>query len=217
MTNTVIEPLFCHAGLTEAVAQPIHAEFWQESGGMTVADLANHLDKTHDPARLPLCLIALCQGTLVGTINLIDNDDKKRTHLHPWLAALVVVPELRGSGTRLVQAPLAENTQARLSGSLFRHRWPGFNARLVAQVHEQVSDGFCIVCFALDGSETMAGRNRFAMVSSSCDRWRSGRSAQCTIDTMDGTRRTPPATRAGCLSATHRRKSMPSRNSRSEY
>ncbi|MBK8337468.1 MAG: GNAT family N-acetyltransferase [Sterolibacteriaceae bacterium] len=149
MTHVAIEPLFHHAGLTEAVARLIHVEFWQESGGMTVADLVSHLRKTHDPARLPLCLIALHEGELAGTINLIDNDDRQRTHLHPWLAALVVVPALRGSGigTRLVRALLDEAKRLGFAAVYFGTDGPGFYTRLGAQVHEQVSSDFFIMRF----------------------------------------------------------------------
>lgn len=152
MTNVTIEPLYRHATLTEAVARLIHAEFWEESGAMTVADLVNHLHKTHDPARLPLCLIALRGGELAGTINLIDNDDKQRTHLHPWLAALVVVPGLRGSGigTRLVRALLDEARRLGFAAVYFGTDGPGFYTRLGAQMHEQVSSDFLIMRFALD-------------------------------------------------------------------
>ena len=146
-----IDHLFRHAHLTPAVARLVYEEFWADRDGMTVADLVAHLENTRDRERIPLSLIALVDGELAGTVNLIDNDDRKRAHLHPWLAAMVVVKKHRGQGigTKLVQALLAEATRLGYERVYFGTDGPGFYARLGAQLHEQVTPEFCIMRFAL--------------------------------------------------------------------
>ena len=80
--TTEIAHLFHHAQHTHAVAQLIYNEFWIDVvDGLTVDFLDTHLRNTRDPSRIPLSLIALVDGQLVGTVNLIENDDSKRTHL----------------------------------------------------------------------------------------------------------------------------------------
>ena len=142
-----IDHLFRHAELTETVARLIYDEFWKDRDGMSVADLVAHLRNTHDPARIPLALVATVDGEFAGTVNLIDNDDRRRTHLHPWLAAMVVVERFRGQGigTRLVQALLAEAARLGFERVYFGTDGPGFYTRLGAQLHEQVTPEFCIM------------------------------------------------------------------------
>lgn len=150
--DVAIDHLFRHPHLTGAVARLIHREFWADrENGMTVADLVAHLETTGDPGRIPLSLIALDGGELAGTVNLIDNDDRKRTHLHPWLAAMVVVDRYRGKGigTRLVQALLAEAARLGFGRVYFGTDGPGFYTRLGARLHEQVTPEFCIMRFDL--------------------------------------------------------------------
>jgi predicted N-acetyltransferase YhbS len=146
-----IDHLFRHSHLVETVAQLIYDEFWADRDGMTVADLVAHLRTATDPGRIPLSLVALADGEFAGTVNLIDNDDAKRKHLHPWLAAMAVMPSRRGQGigTRLVQALLAEAGRLGYPAVYFGTDGPGFYQRLGAQVHEPVDADFCIMRFAL--------------------------------------------------------------------
>ena len=57
------------------------------------------------PDRIPLSLLAIAGGLLVGTINLVESDDENRLHLRPWLAALFIIPDRRrqGIGSMLVR------------------------------------------------------------------------------------------------------------------
>lgn len=150
--DVAIDPLCRHPGLVPSVAQLIYDEFWKDRDGMTVADLVAHLETARDPGRMPLSLVALHGGRLVGTVNLIDNDDRKRTHLHPWLAAMVVVDGFRGRGvgTRLVRALLAGARTLGYRNVYFGTDGPGFYTRLGAVLHEQVTEEFCIMRFAID-------------------------------------------------------------------
>ena len=151
---TEITHLFHHPQHTRAVAEMIYNEFWVGVvNGLTVEFLDAHLQNTHDPSRIPLSWIARVDGQLAGTINLIENDDSKRTHLRPWLAALVVAQEFRGQGigTQLVRTLLAEAQQLSFATVYFGTDVPGFYERIGAVKHEHVRDDFFIMRFELTG------------------------------------------------------------------
>lgn len=149
-----IDHLFRHPQHLPATARMIYDEFWVGvSGGRTVDGLHAHLLTATDPLRVPLSRIAIDGAELIGTVNLIDNDDDHRTHLRPWLAALVVRADRRGGGvgTRLVRTLLADAAQMRLRAVYLGTDGPGYYARLGASVHEQVNRDFCIMRFDLPG------------------------------------------------------------------
>ena len=85
----LISSLFNHPERVDAVAGMVYKEFWIDvKDGMSVDDLVAHLKTAAQPHLIPLSLIALVDGQLAGTVNLFENDDAKRTHLRPWLAAM---------------------------------------------------------------------------------------------------------------------------------
>jgi predicted N-acetyltransferase YhbS len=142
-----IDHLFEHPQQITTVARWIHGEFWAETNVHTPDSLERLLRQAADPDRIPLSLIAFFNGTPVGTVNLVANDDDQRTHLYPWLAALFVVPHHRrqGVGTELV-SELAN----RAAGLGIRTLYlgtdnPGFYRRVGAAIHEQVTDKFAIM------------------------------------------------------------------------
>ena len=144
--------LFEHPHHLPAVAQMIYREFWVGVvDGLTVEFLEAHLRTATDAGRIPLSLVALDDERLVGTINLIENDDSKRAHLRPWLAALVVAEDMRGRGvgSRLVNALLDEARAMQIPVVYFGTDGPGFYERLGALRHEQVNDVFFIMRFEL--------------------------------------------------------------------
>ena len=148
----IIDHLFRHPQHLLAVARLIYEEFWKNvDGGHTVDSLQAHLRTAVDPRRVPLSRIAVDGDELLGTINLIDNDDEQRRHLWPWLAAFVVQPGWRGRGvgTQLVRALLDDAAAMRIEAVFLGTDGPGFYARLGAQVHEQVTPEFCIMRFDL--------------------------------------------------------------------
>ena len=144
--------LFNHPHLTNAVAQMIYREFWVDvEDGMSETDLSAQLHTAVDAQKIPLCLIAMVDGELVGTANLIENDDAKRAHLKPWLAAMVVRADYRGKGigSKLVAALLTEARATELSSLYFGTDGPGFYTRLGAVEHEFVRASFSIMRFDL--------------------------------------------------------------------
>ena len=150
----LIDNLAQHPQLINAVAQMIYDEFWVEvADGMSVADLVEHLHTAKSPKHMPLALIALLDGELAGCVNLIENDDKKRAHLRPWLAAMVVRANLRGQhiGSKLVNALLAEARAMGIATVYFGTDGPGFYERLGAVKHEHIRDDFAIMKFELPG------------------------------------------------------------------
>jgi predicted N-acetyltransferase YhbS len=148
-----ITHLFHHAHLIDAVAQMIYDEFWHDVvDGMSVADLVSHLKTARDESRIPVSLIALQGDQLLGTVNLIENDDAARAHLRPWLAAMVVRADARGQGigSELVRALLEVAREMKIPVLYFGTDGPGFYLRLGAIQHEKVRDGFFIMKFDLE-------------------------------------------------------------------
>lgn len=148
----LVTHLFHHPHLIDPVAQIIFHEFWVNvEDGMTIDDLVAHLQTATKPQQIPLSLIALVNGQLAGTVNLIENDDAKRAHLRPWLAAIVVRADLRGQGvgTALVKALLADAKLMNIPTVYFGTDGPGFYQRLGAVKHEDVRDDFAIMKFEL--------------------------------------------------------------------
>ena len=147
-----ITHLLHHPHLIEPVARMIYNEFWRDVvDGMSLDDLITHLQTATNVDRIPLCLIALHDEQLVGTVNLIENDDDKRTHLRPWLAAMVVREDKRdgGIGTALVEALLLQARRMQIPSLYFGTDGPGFYERIGATRNENVRPDFCIMKFAL--------------------------------------------------------------------
>ena len=152
MIPPVLTDLFNHPQLIEAVAKMIYNEFWIDvEDGMSLGDLIAHLKTATGPQQMPLSLIALVDGQLAGTINLIENDDENRAHLRPWLAAMVVRADLRGRGigSALVKALLVDARLMGIPTVYFGTDGPGFYERLGAVKHEHVRDDFAIMKFEL--------------------------------------------------------------------
>ncbi len=104
----IVAHLFEHPDHRRLVAGWIFDAFWRErpESDLTIASFGARLADATEPDRIPLSLLALVDGRPAGTVNLIENDDSKRSYLRPWLAALVVAPQFRraGIGSALVRA-----------------------------------------------------------------------------------------------------------------
>ena len=142
--DLTIAHLFDHPGHRGLVASWIYEAFWRErpESGFTAATLDGYLRDAGDRDTIPLSRLALVDGIPAGTVNLIENDDSTRTHLRPWLAALVVVPEFRhrGVGSTLVRALKADAARLGLTALYLGTDIPIFYERLGAAVIERDGD-----------------------------------------------------------------------------
>jgi GNAT superfamily N-acetyltransferase len=122
-----VESLALHPELVLTVSRWIYEE-WHRTTGESLSDLAARTRSRMNLARIPLTLVAVgaagrsdgekrgsdpsrgaCDVECVGTVGLWENDLESRPDLTPWLAALYVAPEHRGSGVggALVEALVA--------------------------------------------------------------------------------------------------------------
>ena len=89
---------------------------------------------------IPLCLVAMEQGELLGTVSIIYDDLPGYEHFNPWVASLFVLQRHRGKkiGSRLVRAAerlLIKNRVA--EAYLFTESAGAFFEKLGWQVMEQ--------------------------------------------------------------------------------
>lgn len=148
---TIIKHLFEEPQYLPLVAKWIYDEFWTDKPGYSSQVFEDKLTEATQKNKIPLSFIAFVDGAPAGTVNLIENDDEKRTHLAPWLAALVVQPEFRSKG---VGSMLVKELNKCASGLGFKKLYlgtdnPGFYERLGAKKHEHVKENFYIMRFDL--------------------------------------------------------------------
>ena len=148
---TTVAHLFEQPQHRLAVASLIHHEFWTAVPGASVERMAARLDQAVSADALPLCLVALRDGAVIGAVNLVDNDDDEHTDWWPWLAGLVVAEPHRGQGvgSLLVRTLLLHARRLGLPRVYFGTDGPGFYARLGAVVHAVPREGFCFMRFDL--------------------------------------------------------------------
>lgn len=129
------------------VAQWIYNEFWADKQEHTTASLEERLQCAARCEGIPVSLLALVSGQPVGTVNLIECDDDRRTHLRPWLAALYVAPayRYRGVGSSLVRAIQQKALSLGEAELYLGTDQPSFYEGLGATLHQQVTPQFCIM------------------------------------------------------------------------
>jgi GNAT superfamily N-acetyltransferase len=145
--RVVVDHLFQHREHIRLAATWIYDQFWSQKPGYSVELFESLLHQASDPDRIPLSLLALVDGAPAGTVNLIHSDSESRPDLHPWLAALVVVPECRGRGigSLLVRTLVTQAQRLGLPHLFLGTDIPGFYTRLGATVYEQVTDATCVM------------------------------------------------------------------------
>jgi predicted N-acetyltransferase YhbS len=80
------------------IAQWFYREWGWFYPDLTVRDLEKRfMARTHKTV-LPLALVALDKGKVVGTVSLKDHDMDTRPHYSPWLASLYVYSPCRVQG-----------------------------------------------------------------------------------------------------------------------
>lgn len=142
-----IEPLAEHPQHLGGVARLVYDEFWAGApDGLSEAYLRAAFGGDI-PGRVLASLVALEGDMLLGCVHLIDNDDATLPELHPWLAALVVVPGRRGQG---IGSALASALMDAARAMGFERLWfgtdgPGFYERLGARRHLPKGGDFWIM------------------------------------------------------------------------
>ncbi len=146
MTQTICH-LYEAPGHLPQVAAWIYEAFWFGQEGYAPDFFEERLSEARDPDIIPLSLLALEGDAPVGTVNLIENDDPKRPHLTPWLAALYVEPEFRGRGhgLNLTRRLLEEAARLDCDTVYLTTHIPDFYRRFGAEVHEEVEDDFWVM------------------------------------------------------------------------
>jgi len=86
---------------------------YEERGQTFEHALKNYRERTNVDC-LPLALVALDGGELIGTVSLKFNDLDTRPELDPWLGGVFVIPEWRGRGVATLLMQRAVEAAAKL-------------------------------------------------------------------------------------------------------
>ncbi|MBD3256817.1 GNAT family N-acetyltransferase [candidate division GN15 bacterium] len=150
-TNLTIQHLYRTPEHIRMVAEWIYSEFWTDKPEMTPEILEGYLRNAVNDTAIPQSLLAFRDGKPVGTVNLIENDDDQRTHLRPWLAALLVLPEYRngGIGAELVKECVACAKRVGETQLFLGTHIPAYYEALGWRIHEQVHDTHWVMVFDL--------------------------------------------------------------------
>ena len=120
---------------------------WQEiyqQREQTLEDCLKNYQERMNSDRLPLTLVAVHGGELVGMVSLKYHDMDTRPDLDPWLGGLLVLPEWRnqGVGTMLMHRAIEEARRLKVPRLyLWTHSAEGLYRKLGWQVIER-SDYF---------------------------------------------------------------------------
>ena len=98
MDKVEVAYLADHADHVVALAAALHAQDREYYGARTPADVAADLTLSLQREALPLALIALRDGIVLGTATLSYDSITTHPQLGPWIAAFYVRPEHRGRG-----------------------------------------------------------------------------------------------------------------------
>jgi N-acetylglutamate synthase-like GNAT family acetyltransferase len=116
---------------------------WQdvyEKRDQTLEDCLKNYRERMNTDRLPLTLVGLHDGLLVGMVSLKFHDMDTRPDLDPWLGGLLVLPEWRkrGVGTMLMHRAVEEARKLNvLRLYLWTHSAEGLYHKLGWQIVEQ--------------------------------------------------------------------------------
>lgn len=102
----IIETLGKHSELLDQIAR-LHFEQWGAlTGTGSLAEYRAFLETACADTSLPVVVVAVADGKLLGSASVIECDLSIRNELTPWLAQVYVLDERRGQGvgTALVKA-----------------------------------------------------------------------------------------------------------------
>lgn len=105
-----IEYLEEHREWIPKIASWFHREWGVYHPGLDADAIAERLRDRLNTDRLPLALVAVEQGEVIGTVSLKEYDMDTRMQYSPWLASLYVARRSRnkGVGVRLIEAGISE-------------------------------------------------------------------------------------------------------------
>jgi len=117
----------------DTIARWLYDEFHYLIPGKSLADVTASLHDRLNRDRLPLGMVAMLNGEVIGTVSLKPHDMDIRENLSPWLAGLYVDKKFRngGIGTLLVKT-IQEKARHLGYGDLFLYTpsASGFYARM---------------------------------------------------------------------------------------
>lgn len=149
-----IEYLADHKDVIPTLARWTFEEWsylWPER---TLSDVERLISERCNKEHIPIALVAIDKGKVVGMIELKTSDFKARQNLSPWLAGLYVdkLQRSKGVGTKLVHE--IENLAARLGASrlyLFTDDAEKFYSKLGWCIQERmVWQGFSVAVMGKD-------------------------------------------------------------------
>ena len=105
-----IEYLKDHSDWIPTIAAWFHREWGVYHPGLDVEAIAKRFQERLNIDKLPLALVAVEQGEVIGTVSLKAYDMDTRMQYSPWLASLYVTKRSRnkGVGVSLIEAGIAE-------------------------------------------------------------------------------------------------------------
>jgi N-acetylglutamate synthase-like GNAT family acetyltransferase len=111
-----IEYLANRLEFLSTLAQWQHAEWGHLKPGDSVEARTARLQGWTNRDRIPLTVVAVDDGEVLGSASLIVQDMETRMELSPWLAAVFVGPEHRrqGTGAELVRRIMREATRLKV-------------------------------------------------------------------------------------------------------
>jgi predicted N-acetyltransferase YhbS len=94
----------------DIVVQWMHREWGNGPGGETLEERRTRFAGSMNRDRIPLAIVAVEAGEVLGSASLVAHDMKTRMELTPWLASVFVGEEYRrrGVGAELVRRIMAE-------------------------------------------------------------------------------------------------------------
>lgn len=105
-----IEYLADHPETLETIVQWMHQEWGNVRGGETLEQRRKRFAGSMNRDRIPLAVVALEAGEVLGSASLIAHDMETRMELTPWLASVFVAEQFRrrGVGAELVRRIIEE-------------------------------------------------------------------------------------------------------------
>lgn len=105
-----IEYLADHPETLDTIVQWTHREWGHVRGGETLEQRRARFAGSLNRDRIPLTVVALENGEVLGSASLIAHDMETRMELTPWLASVFVGEQFRrrGIGAELVRRIMAE-------------------------------------------------------------------------------------------------------------